>query len=255
MRSQLLLTALPCIVSATTTTPKSRRQTVTETLIPTTSFSSFDTYWKALYPWGTDHNGGARMSESQISVSSDGALTLTATPVTGEPPAENGGVEYPVHYLSGAVHAAQTFAVAAGGGYDFSGEFRATTTYGTWPAFWLTAVSGWPPEIDMAEWKGSGDVSFNTFNTSSSVATHDVPYDDPDAWHTVKVQLRDENGSDVRVKYFLDGVEQTTHYGDNYIGAAMYLIINLQMEGSSGSPGPDSDITYSVRNLEVLSYQ
>ncbi|CAJ2512467.1 Uu.00g054820.m01.CDS01 [Anthostomella pinea] len=251
MRSNALLPLWPLAVAAV---PNIKRQTVTETLIPTTSFTDFDTYWTQLYPWGTDHNGGARMSESQVAVA-DGILTITATPVEGEPPATNGGVEYPVNYLSGAIHASQTFAVAAGGGYDFSAEFLATTTYGTWPAFWLTAVSGWPPEIDMAEWKGSGDVSFNTFNTSSSVATHDVPYPDADEWHSIKVQLRDENGSSVRVKYFLDDVEQTTHYGNNYIGTALYLIINLQMEGSSGSPGPDYDVTYSVRNLEVLSYQ
>ncbi|KAI1340354.1 concanavalin A-like lectin/glucanase domain-containing protein [Xylariaceae sp. FL0016] len=252
MRSHLLLSTVPLAISAY---PEVKRQTVTETLIPTTSFTNFDTYWTQLYPWGTDHNGGARMNESQVSVSDDGVLTITATPVEGEEPAENGGVEYPINYLSGAIHASQTFAVAAGGGYDFSAEFLATTTYGTWPAFWLTAVSGWPPEIDMAEWKGTGDISFNTFNTSSEVSTHDVAYDDPDEWHSIKVQLRDENGSTVRVKYFLDDVEQTTHYGENYIDAALYLIINLQMEGSSGSPGPDGDTTYSVRNLEVLSYQ
>ncbi|KAI1079239.1 concanavalin A-like lectin/glucanase domain-containing protein [Whalleya microplaca] len=251
MRFMVLLATLPLVFSAI---PKVKRQTSTGTIIPTTSFTELDTYWNYNYPWGTDHNGGARMNSSQVSVS-NGVLTITATPVEGEAPAHNGGVEYPVNYRSGAIHAKQTFAVAKGGGYDFSAEFLATNTKGTWPAFWLTAVSGWPPEIDMAEWKGSGDISFNTFNTSSSVAAHDVPYSSPGEWHSVKAQLRDENGSTVRVKYFLDDIEQTTQYGQNYIDAGLYLIINLQMEGSSGSPGPDSDVTYSVRNLEVVSYQ
>ncbi|KAI1497893.1 concanavalin A-like lectin/glucanase domain-containing protein [Biscogniauxia marginata] len=251
MRSVLILSTWSVVVSAI---PKIKRQTATEILIPTSSFTEFDTYWNNLYPWGTDHNGGARMDESQVSVSDD-VLTITATPAEGQPPAENGGVQYPVNYLSGAIHAKQTFAVAAGGGYDFSADFKATTIKGTWPAFWLTAVSGWPPEIDIAEWKGSGDISFNTFNTSSIVAAHDVPYPNPEEWHSIKAELRDENGSTVRIKYFLDDVEQTTQYGDNYIDAGLYLIINLQMEGSSGSPGPDSDVAYSVRNLEVLSYQ
>ncbi|KAI1488534.1 concanavalin A-like lectin/glucanase domain-containing protein [Biscogniauxia mediterranea] len=251
MRSALMLAAWPLLASAI---PNTKRQTATKTLIPTTSFTEFDTYWDDLYPWGTDHNGGARMNESQVSVS-DGVLTLTATPVSGQPPATNGGVEYQIHYLSGAIHAKQTFAVAKGGGFDFTGEFKATTTKGTWPAFWLTAVSGWPPEIDMAEWKGSGDISFNTFNTSSNVAAHDVAYPNPDEWHTIKAELRDEDGSTVRVKFYMDGVEQTTQYGENYINAGLYLIINLQMEGSSGSPGPNSNVEYSVRNLEVVSYQ
>lgn len=221
MRTQTLLPVLfPLAASATPHLVRRQEGTV---VLPTESFTDFATYWNYNYPWGTDHNGGARMNEAQVSVDADGVLTLTADPAEGEPPAENGGVEYPVNYLSGAVHAKQTFTVAAGGGYDFSGEFLATTTQGTWPAFWLNAASGWPPEIDMAEWKGSGDISFNTFNTSSEVATHDVPYGDASQWHSVRAELRDADGSTLQVKYFLDDVEQTTQYGANYIGAGMRL--------------------------------
>ncbi|KAI0482068.1 concanavalin A-like lectin/glucanase domain-containing protein [Xylariaceae sp. FL0804] len=244
MRSQALLFALPLAPSALAGAAaiqqptRVRRQDVTATLIPTDSFSDFDAYWSPLYPWGDSHNGGALMNESQISTS-DGVLTLTATPVSGEPDVESGGEEIAIDYLSGTVYAQQTFTVETGGGFDFSGEFMATTTYGTWPAFWLTAVSGWPPEIDMAEWKGDGDISFNTFNTSSEVATDDVAYDDPDDWHTVLCEIRDVDGSTVSATFYLDGVEQTTQYGSDYVGAALYLIIDLQMEGSSGSPGPD----------------
>lgn len=39
--------------------------------------------------------------------------------------------------------------------YTVSGEFIAPTAVGTWPAFWLTAVVGWPPESDIGEWKGA----------------------------------------------------------------------------------------------------
>lgn len=107
------------------------------------------------------------MAKSQVSFGS-GQLTLTAHKVSGLPDASHGGQKIPIHYLSGAVHAKEHFNVSKGGGYDFAGEFKATTTKGTWPAFWLTAVDGWPPEIDMAEWKGSGKISFNTFNVSYS---------------------------------------------------------------------------------------
>lgn len=41
------------------------------------------------------------------------------------------------------------------------------------------------------------------------------------------------------IKFFLDGVEQTTQYGYEYLDKEFWFIINLQMEGSSGSPGPD----------------
>lgn len=168
-------------------------------------------------------NGGARMSKDKVAFS-NGALTLTATPASGQPDASSGGKSIPIHYLSGTIHAKEHFTVAnaAGAGYDFSAEFQATTTKGTWPAFWLTAVNGWPPEIDLAEWKGSGKISFNTFNTSSQVDAHDVTYPSPGNWHSIKAQLR-QHGADVQVKYFMDGTEVTTQYGKDFVGKAMYL--------------------------------
>ncbi|AEO69030.1 glycoside hydrolase family 16 protein [Thermothielavioides terrestris NRRL 8126] len=194
-------------------------------MIPNTSFNSqsdFDTDWNYLYPWGTDHNGGARMAKSQVTLSG-GVLTLTAKPVSGEKPATHGGQQIPIHYLSGAVHAKEHFNVSRGGGYDFSGEFRAPTARGTWPAFWLTAVQGWPPEIDMAEWKGNGKISFNTFNTSSQVRAKDVAYPDPGDFHTILCQVRDENGRDVSAKFYMDGKLVDTQYGKGFVGAPMYL--------------------------------
>lgn len=123
------------------------------------------------------------MERNKISTS-DGVLTLTASPVRGQPPAYNGGIEYPINYMSGAIHANQTFTTQPGGGYDISAEFKAPVGKGTWPAFWLTAVKGWPPEIDMAEWKGSGKISFNTFNTSSEVMAKDIAYPNHDQVRT-----------------------------------------------------------------------
>ncbi|EGO57934.1 hypothetical protein NEUTE1DRAFT_63306 [Neurospora tetrasperma FGSC 2508] len=237
-------------------------------LIPSTSFNStttFNTYWSLNYPWGTDHNGAARMSPSQVSISpsADGTsstLTLTAHRVTGQKPATHGGKQIPIKYLSGAIHAKQHFTITSSSssgagavsGYDFSAEFRAPVAKGTWPAFWLTAVNGWPPEIDMAEWKGSGKISFNTFNTSSQVMTRDVVYGPNGSekeWHRVVCEIRRDGrngGKDVEVRFWMDGQLVVTQWGKG--------IINLQMEGSSGSPGPEVDTLYQVRNLEVWSY-
>lgn len=97
------------------------------------------------------------MSKDQVQFS-NGMLTLTAKKVSGQPDAVHGGKNIKINYLSGAIAAKEHFNVSRGGGYDFTGEFKATTTKGTWPAFWLTAVDSWPPEIDMAEWKGSGKI-------------------------------------------------------------------------------------------------
>lgn len=156
------------------------RQAASHIMIPNTSFdsqSAYDASWGDLYPWGSDHNGGARMTSTQINISS-GILTLTASSASGQKPASSGGKSIPIHYLSGTVHAKQHFNVSLTGGYDFSAEFKATINKGTRPAFWLTAVDGClyiplleytiakeilgPPEVDLAEWKGSGKVSFNT---------------------------------------------------------------------------------------------
>ena len=196
-----------------------RRET---TVIPADSFSSLDTYWNYDYPWGTDHNGAARMDESHVQVE-DGTLVLTAEPVEGEPPASHGGNNIPIHYLSGAIHSKDTFTVKAGGGYDVSGEFLASTERGTWPAFWLNGASSWPPEIDIAEWKGSGDISFNTFNSSSEVTALDIPYANEGEWHSVTCEIRDVNGVDVSARFILDGEEVATQYAAGYVDQPLHL--------------------------------
>jgi galactan endo-beta-1,3-galactanase len=201
------------------------RETETRTMIPKTCFDSvanFEVDFDYLYPWGSDHNGAARMDKDHIKIA-DGVLTLTASPVTGQKPASSGGKSIAIHYLSGTVYAKEQFNVSKGGGYDFTGDFRATTTKGTWPAFWLTAVKGWPPEIDMAEWKGSGKISFNTFNTSSIVESKNVNYPSPGDFHTIKAELRDLNGKDVQVKFYMDGDLVTTQVGKDFFGVPMWL--------------------------------
>ncbi|EOD51808.1 putative glycoside hydrolase family 16 protein [Neofusicoccum parvum UCRNP2] len=257
MKSTLVSALLLTGASAVAVKSTAKRQSGT-TLIPNTCFddyTSLEEYFAYLYPWGSDHNGSARMvgnstDHDYVAIDPAGQLTITAQPVTGQP--ANGDIA--INYLSGAVHAKQSFAVEAGGGLDFSASFIAPVDQGTWPAFWLTATEGWPPEIDLAEWKGSGKISFNTFNTSSEVDALDIDYPSPTEWHDIKAELRDENGSDVSTKFYLDGELVTTQVGKGYTGAGFYLIINLQMEGSSGSPGPTTNTTYAVKNLEVTSY-
>ena len=206
----------------------------TTTVIPTSCFdstSSFQSYFNYAYPWGNTHNGAAIMVNSNAVISPAGTLRLKAD-YTGTQSNAN------IRYNSGTVYAKQTFTVKKGGGYDFSATFVAPTAKGTWPAFWLTSTGTWPPEIDIAEWKGTGKISFNTFNTSSEVRALDVNYPNPTQKHTVRAELRDANGADVSIKFFLDGKEVTTQYGRGYVGKGLWLIIDLQMEGSSGSPGP-----------------
>ncbi|KAH6652544.1 hypothetical protein BKA67DRAFT_293457 [Truncatella angustata] len=223
------------------------------TLIPDTCFSSqstFESYFSYNYPWGDTHNGAALMKESQVSIIHDAYLQLMSN-YTG-PQSDDSDLSYD----SGTVYAKQHFTVDANGGLDFQANFVAPVAVGTWPAFWLTAVQGWPPEIDLAEWKGTGKVSFNTFNTSSEVAAKDVTYTTPTtAWHTILVELRAESdGSTLKANFYMNGALITTQYGANMVGSAFYLIIDYQMLGSSGSSGPQETTYFDVQYLSVVSY-
>ncbi|MGH7953649.1 MAG: hypothetical protein ACREFE_17265, partial [Limisphaerales bacterium] len=52
-----------------------------ETLVDGASFnnvSAFQNKWSYNYPWGTDHNGSARMNQTNVTVSG-GVVTLTSS--------------------------------------------------------------------------------------------------------------------------------------------------------------------------------
>lgn len=223
------------------------------TLIPNNVFTStslLEQYFSYNYPWGDTHNGAALMQKAQVSIIDNAYLQLKSV-YTGQ---QSSGSS--LYYDSGTVYAKQQFTVAKNGGLDFQANFVAPVAQGCWPAFWLTAVSGWPPEIDLAEWKGTGKISFNTFNTSSQVATKDVTYTTPTtAWHTILAKLRAESdGTTVKIDFYMNGNLITTQYGKNYVGSAFYLIIDYQMLGSSGSSGPTTTTYFDVQTLSVVSY-
>ncbi|KAH8648704.1 hypothetical protein BX600DRAFT_475652 [Xylariales sp. PMI_506] len=255
MISKLLFVVFSAVSAASLTSSNRERELKkrASTLIPDTCFSStfaLEEYFGYNYPWGDTHNGAALMSESQVTIIDDAYLQLESI-YTG-PQASDSSLSY----NSGTVYAKQTFTVETNGGLDFQANFVAPVQEGCWPAFWLTGVDSWPPEIDLAEWKGDGLVSFNTFNTSSIVAAKDVTYTTPTtAWHTILAELRAEaDGSTVRINFYMNGDLITTQYGSNMVGAPFYLIIDYQMLGSSGSTGPTTTTYYDVQYLSVVSY-
>lgn len=222
-------------------------------LIPDTCFNSQDdleTYFEYNYPWGDTHNGAALMSSAQVSIIDNAYLQLKSD-YTG-PQASDSSLTY----NSGTVYAKQHFTVAADGGLDFQANFVAPVEEGTWPAFWLDGVNSWPPEIDLAEWKGDGKISFNTFNTSSVVAAQDFTYSTPTtAWHTILVELRPEDDeTTLRADFYINSELFATQYGENMVGEPFYMIIDYQMLGSSGSSGPTDTTYFDVQYLSVTSY-
>lgn len=94
------------------------------TVLPTTSFNAYSTYWNNLYPWGSDHNGSARMRSQNIATSG-GVLTMTAYPGTvSDKPS--------IHYFSGTCYAKQQVTVSASWPkWRVSGEFQCPSVTGT----------------------------------------------------------------------------------------------------------------------------
>ena len=231
-----------------------------ETLIDGTSFADRNALmaeWNFGYPWGSDHNGSARMygsatDNSQVFLSPSGVLNLKASRISGNEGNSSASPYLPIRYHSGAVHAKEQVLVNEQfPDYEIKGEFQAPSTRGTWPAFWLTGVSSWPPESDILEFKGDGRNWFNTFRSSSDVSSTIVTVSGPGSWHEYRVWMTKVNATDVDIHYYLDGQWKAVHRAAGFVGKALWIIINLQMEGSSGSPGPSGDTFYQARNVYV----
>ncbi len=252
------MVAMAAVAAATVATARTASAATWETVIDTSSFGSypaFEAEWRYLYPWGSDHNGTARMygspSDHNHVILSDGVLTLKATHITWDEGTSSSSPHLPIHYHSGAVHAADQIVVTDQyPNYEVKGEFQAPTARGTWPAFWLTGVDSWPPESDILEFKGDSTNWFNTFRTASDVSTTKVGVGSAGSWHEYRAWITKVSATDVDIHYYVDGVWKGQHRA-NFVGKPMWLIINLQMEGSSGSPGPTADTVYRARNVYV----
>jgi hypothetical protein len=230
-----------------------------ETVLNTDSFGSYqalEANWNYRYPWGSDHNGSARMYGSASDHNhvhlSGGTLTLQATRISWDEGTSGSSPHLPIRYHSGAIHAKHQVRVTDQyPNYEVKGEFQAPSAPGTWPAFWLTGVNSWPPESDILEFKGDNRNWFNTFRTSSDVSSTLVPVSSPGGWHAYRAWITRVNATDVDIHYYLDDTWRAVHRGAGFVGKPLWLICNLQMEGSSGGSGPSGDTFYRARNVYV----
>ncbi|MDX8051693.1 family 16 glycosylhydrolase [Lentzea sp. BCCO 10_0798] len=249
--------ALVIVLTAASTTPANAA--AWEEVIGTGSFSGYgalESEWNYRYPWGSDHNGTARMYASSsdhnhVSLSG-GVLTVKATRISWDEGNSSADPHLPIRYHSGAIHAKEHVVVNDQfPNWEVKGDFQAPSTRGTWPAFWLTGVNSWPPESDILEFKGDNRNWFNTFRTSSDVSSSIVGVSSPGSWHTYRAWMTKVNGTDVDIHYYLDGKWIAKHTARNFVGKPLWVIINLQMEGSSGSPGPTAETNYRARNVYI----
>lgn len=239
------------------TTSAHARPQAWETVIGTNTFagySALESTWNYLYPWGSDHNGTARMYASpsdhnHVYLESGGVLVLKASRISWNEGNSSKDPYLPIRYHSGAIHSKLRLTVNDQfPDWEVKGDFQAPSARGTWPAFWVTGANSWPPESDILEYKGDARNWFNTYDGGWENTI--VPVSTPGAWHTYRAWITKVSATDVDIHYYLDGKWVGRHRGSNFVGKPMHIILNLQMEGASGS-GPTGDTYYRARNVYV----
>ena len=220
-----------------------------------TSYTTFEAAWNYLYPWGSDHNGTARMYGSSTDHNhiylSNGVLTIKAARITWDEGTSSSDPHLPIHYHSGAVNTKLHILVNDQfPNWEVRGDFQVPTVTGSWPAFWLTGVNSWPPESDIMEFKGTATNWQNTFRTSSDVGSILTNVSAAGSWHTYRAWITKVSATNVDIHYYIDGVWKGAHNA-SFVGKPLYVIINMQMEGSSGTPGPAADTYLNARNIYI----
>ncbi|UGU15679.1 family 16 glycosylhydrolase [Sinomicrobium kalidii] len=216
----------------------------------------FEEHWEMFYPWGTDHNGSARMYEDQVTLDGNGELLIEANRIYEDEGDSSADPWLKIKYHSGAIHFKEHIVVSDSlPSWEISGDFQVPTTRGSWPAFWITGAWSWPPEIDIMEFKGNNTNWQNTVTgpdwQNTSWQTTKTTVSDAGNWHNYKVIINKTSQTDVEIKLYIDGDQTGTHTAD-FVGKPFWLIINMQMEGSSGAPGPEY-AEYRARNIYVAA--
>ncbi|WP_234994414.1 LamG domain-containing protein [Pedobacter caeni] len=231
-------------------------------LLDSTSFNSqtkFETLWNMFYPWGRDHNGSARMYKEQVSIIPGGVLQITAKRHEAWEGKSTSDPKLRIFYHSGAVHLKEKITVSENKPrWVISGDFQVPSTPGTWPAFWITGAASWPPESDIMEFKGTDTTWQNTAtgpdwkHLSWQNKLSAVPK--PQDWHNYKIEMKKISSTAVSIEYFIDGLRTDTHLA-NFVGKPFWLIINMQMEGDSGTAGKSLQTAeMRGRNIYVAAY-
>ncbi|HZM05787.1 MAG TPA: hypothetical protein VFC44_22530 [Candidatus Saccharimonadales bacterium] len=225
-----------------------------QTIVSGESFqnaAAFTSAWNYAYPWGNDQNGSARMFVTNV-VASNGMVTLSAWPVAvaGSEGVSSKNPHLEIHYNSGTFYLKQQITINAQfPNWDMSVQARVPSVIGTWPAVWFTGAHSWPPESDFMEFKGNSNCWQNTYNGKwQSVQT---TVSSPDDWHSYRVVANLENTTNVAFHYYIDGILKTEQTSTTFVDSPCWLIVDFQMEGSSGAPGPTAPQFFYVSNLVV----
>jgi hypothetical protein len=231
----------------------SKAQSTWETLVDGSSFDSqanFNNFWNYNYPWGTDHNGTARMNATNVTFAS-GIVTFTSHPSNHFEGFSSSTPHLQIRYNAATIYLKQTIVICSQYPvWDISGQFMVPTNLGTWPAFWMTGAHSWPPESDFMEFKGHASCNQNTYDGSWQVKITPLP-DASTTWHTYRVRATLENSTNVNFRYYIDDILEASHPASTFVNSPCWLIVDFQMEGDSGSPGPTETTYFRMKNIVV----
>jgi hypothetical protein len=124
---------------------------------------------------------------------------------------------------------------------------------GCWPSFWLESAWNWPPQIDLADFKGDkdgGNVSQNVVGTDAAwVCTPNTI--DKDKWHHYGVVLGPPAAGARTYQLYIDGAVKGQGSFVDKQGVPFYVIFNYALEGSSGAPGPAETTYVQAKNWKL----
>jgi beta-glucanase (GH16 family) len=116
---------------------------------------------------------------------------------------------------------------------------------GQWPAWWMLK-QGWPPEIDIAEYRGTPRNYMTEafyWGQWSTTLLYESQGWDFSTWHTYGLQW----GPGYLI-WYVDGQITKSYHGDQVPSDSMYLIFSAGLDGSS------ADSTTGFPNYLVIDY-
>lgn len=220
--------------------------------------------WDAKFPWapesgGTLHTNGELQwyvnpnyepskSLNPFSVQ-NGILTIKAERTPLDMKDSVGGYDYTSGVLTTHSSFSQTY------GYF---EMRADMPddHGAWPAFWLLPQDGsWPPELDVVEMRGQDSHTVHTTVHSNAGGQHTtestaVKLPSTDGFHTYGMLWTEDE-----IVWYIDDVAVSRADTPDDMHKPMYMLVNLAVGGTAGTPSSDFDDGSVMRIDYIRAYQ
>ncbi len=219
--------------------------------------------WEGKFPWAPESGGtlhtngelqwyvnpayGPTKSLNPFSVQ-NGVLTISAGRTPEDMKEAVSGYDYTSGILTTHASFAQTY------GY-FEVRADMPDDRGAWPAFWLLPEDGtWPPELDVVEMRGQDPNTIHTTvhsmetgaRTTESTATS-VP--STEGFHNYGLLWTEDE-----LVWTFDGVEIARAETPDDMHDPMYMVLNLAVGGTAGTPSSDFDDGAQMKIDYVRAY-